>query len=105
VYLDGIGLAQNDDDPGAGQAVCEGRPSSPATLQGRHHGQRVHARTAGECWGDGRIDVRALMDGHTAAAADLPPNATNKDGGMGGRSTPTIRKELFGLSFRFADKD
>ncbi len=45
------------------------------------------------------------MDGHTAAAADLLPNATNKDGGRGGRSTPTIRKELLRLSFRFADKD
>jgi len=44
-----------------------------------------------------------LMDRHAAAAADLLPNATNKDEGWGGRSTPTIRKGLFGLSFRFAD--
>jgi hypothetical protein len=42
-----------------------------------------------------------LMDRHAAAAADLLPNATNMDGG--GRSTSTIRKGVFGLSFRFAD--
>ena len=58
--LNRIGLAENDGNPGAGQAVREGRPSSPAALEGRHHGQRVHARTAAECWADGRIDVRAV---------------------------------------------
>ena len=43
------GLAQNDGNAGAAQGVGERHPSSPATLQGRHHGQRVHAAVAGEC--------------------------------------------------------
>jgi hypothetical protein len=37
----------------AALGVGEGHPSSPAALQGRHHGQRVHAGTAGECRADG----------------------------------------------------
>jgi hypothetical protein len=106
VCISKAGLAQNDSDAGAGQAVCEGRPSLPAALQGGHHGQRVHVRTAEGCWADGRIDksiYEQLMNRHAAAAADLLPNATKKDGRMGGQSTPTIRKGLFGLSCRFAD--
>jgi hypothetical protein len=50
----------------------------------------------GDCWGMVESMYEQLMDGHTAAA-DLLPNATNnKDVRMGGRSTPTIRKELLG---------
>ena len=34
--------------------------SSHAALLGRHHSQRVYAGVAGECWADGRIDVRGV---------------------------------------------
>jgi hypothetical protein len=44
-----------------------------------------------------------LMDGYTAAAADLLPNATNKDGGWGPKLA-NDSKRAFGLRFRFADK-
>jgi len=47
------GPAQNHGNAGAAQGVGEGHPSSPAALQGRHHGQRVHAGVAGECRADG----------------------------------------------------
>jgi hypothetical protein len=43
-----------------------------------------------------------LMDGHTAAAADLLPSASNKDGGP---KRGNDSKGALGLSFRFAAKD
>jgi hypothetical protein len=43
-----------------GKGISEGHPSSPAALQGRYHSQRVYAEVAGECWADGRIDVRGV---------------------------------------------
>jgi hypothetical protein len=45
-----------------------------------------------------------LMDRHAAAAADLLSNATNnKDGSMAAEARQRFKKELFGLSFPFAD--
>jgi hypothetical protein len=54
----------------------------------------------------GRVEsmYEQLMDGYTAAA-DLLPNATNKDGGMGGEARQRFEKSFLGFSFRFADKD
>ena len=40
--------------------IGEGHPTSPAAPQGRYHSQRVHAGVAGECWADGRINVRGV---------------------------------------------
>ena len=40
-----------------------------------------------------------LMDRHPAAAADLLPNATHKDGGMGGRSNANDSKGAFWAQF------
>jgi hypothetical protein len=57
---------------GAGQGVSEGHSSSPAALQGRYHGQRVHAGVAESV---GRM-VESMYDELTsgqAAATQLLP--------------------------------
>jgi K+-transporting ATPase ATPase C chain len=52
------GVVANDGDPGPEDGIGERHPGASAAFEARHDGQRVHAGTAGERPGDGRIGLR-----------------------------------------------
>jgi hypothetical protein len=73
--------------------IGEGHPTSPAARQGRYHSQRVHAGVAGECWADGRINVRGANGQEKLRLLPICYQMlTNEDG----RPTATCMKEMVG---------
>jgi hypothetical protein len=50
-------FAPDDGDTGAEHGISEGHSGAPASLESRHHGQRVHAGSPRKCEADGGFRV------------------------------------------------